>query len=100
MNTAKRMTIFVLILIGMLVLINMTNSQQKFNIFKSYENANVKPKQYSKKYLRHSIDEYLTSVQKQMMKRRKDKKDQQNDLFDENWSGFNLDENKGSSIII
>jgi len=34
MNTVNRMTIFVLILIVLLVLINMTNWQQKFNVFK------------------------------------------------------------------
>lgn len=98
MNTAKKMTIFILILIGLLVTINMTNSQQKFNIFKSYENAKVKPKQYTKKHLRHPINEYLTKVQKQMLRKRIDKKDNIGDLFDENWSGFNLDINKGSTI--
>ena len=99
MNTEKKFTLYVLLLIFILVTVNMTNSQHKFNIFKSYENANIKPKQYSKKYLRHSIDEYLSSIQKQMLRKRKNKENNVKDMFDDNWSGFNLDENKGSSII-
>ncbi len=100
MNNEKKFTLYVLLLIFIMVSINMTNSQHKFNIFKSYENAQVKPKQYSKKQLRHSNNEYLTSVQKQMLKKRKEKQDNSKDMFDDNWSGFDLEKNKHSSIII
>jgi hypothetical protein len=100
MNNDKKFTLYILLLISIMVTINMTNSQHKFNIFKSYENAQVKPKQYSKKQLRHSIDEYLTSVQKQMLRKRSNKRNNIKDMFDDNWSGFDLEKNKGSDINV
>lgn len=75
-------------------------AQDKFNIFKSYANAEKQPLQYSKnkKHLRHSIDEYLEPIQKKMLKIRKSQ-DKPSDMFDSNWSGFNLKENSKSSLV-
>ena len=65
-------------------------AQQKFNVFKSYADSNLKPPQYSreKKHLRHSIEEYLDPIQKKMYKIRNNP-DKPDDMFDKNWSGFN-----------
>lgn len=47
---------------------------QQFNIYKSYKDAKVKPPQYSKKDIEnHSISEYLSPLQKSMMKKRNGK---------------------------
>jgi len=78
--------------------IDCINSQRKFNVFKSYENADVKPPQYSEKRLRHSIKEYLDPVQKKMLHLRHSV-DQPNRMFDANWSGFDLNANKGSALL-
>jgi hypothetical protein len=76
--------------------------QQKFDIYKSYANAKVKPPQYGKNINRPSrfaISEYLTPVQKKMMVKRTSP-DQPQDQFDGNWSGYNLkiNANKANSI--
>ena len=64
-------------------------AQEKFNIFKSYANSNIKPPQYSreKKHLRHSIEEYLDTNQLKMYKNRYSR-DTPDLMFDKNWSGF------------
>lgn len=64
-------------------------SQKKFNVFKSYKDASSKPENYSKekKYLRHSINEYLNIDQQKMYDKRYSK-DNPKDLFDANWSGY------------
>jgi hypothetical protein len=74
-------------------------SQEKFNIFKSYADSKNQPPQYSKqkKYLRHSIQEYLDPVQKKMYKLRNNP-DTSNAMFDSKWSGFDLKANKGTNI--
>jgi len=65
-------------------------AQEKFNVFKSYADANIKPPQYSreKKHLRHSIEEYLDTRQRKMYKIRYSR-DSPDVMFDKNWSGFN-----------
>jgi tryptophanyl-tRNA synthetase len=70
-------------------------AEQKFNIFKSYANADVKPPQYTKqkKHLRHSINEYLDPMQKKM-KQLRESPDTPGAMYDSKWSGFNLKENK------
>ena len=55
---------------------------QKFNSFKSYKNARVKPRNYGKIERRdHDIEEYLTAEQVRMMSKRKGR-DEAEDLFD------------------
>ena len=62
--------------------------QEKFNIFKSYKNARLKPPQYShKRFSKHATDEYLSPLQKMMLAARKGK-DTPDVMFDKNWSGF------------
>ena len=70
-------------------------SQQKFNVFKSYANADVKPPQYAKqkKHLRHSINEYLDPIQMKM-KQVRESPDRPDAMFHAKWSGFNLKDNK------
>ena len=46
--------------------------------------------QYSGNNLRHSINDYLDIIHKQMLEQIK-KQDEENILLDENWSGFNID---------
>lgn len=74
-------------------------TQEKFNMFKSYANSKVKPPQYTreKKYLRHSIQEYLDPIQKKMYKLRHSK-DKPNTMYNKKWSGFDLKANKGSNL--
>jgi hypothetical protein len=75
----------------------LVNSQQKFNVFKSYADSKNKPPQYSKKNLRHSIKEYLDTRQQKMLEIR-NSPDQPNMMFDSKWSGFDLEENKNSAL--
>jgi hypothetical protein len=73
-------------------------AQEKFNVFKSYADSERKPPQYSreKKYLRHSIKEYLDSKQLHMYKNRY-ARDTPENMFDSNWSGFKKYNAKTSS---
>lgn len=66
-------------------------------MFKSYADAKVKPPQYSKNYADREIDEYLTKRQKSMKKYRKGR-DVPGAMFDERWSGFNLQENSNPLV--
>lgn len=67
---------------------------QRFNVFKSYKDADVRPKNYGKntKYS-HPIGEYLTTIQKEMYNKRYTK-DKDNEMFSNNWSGFRKDKMK------
>jgi hypothetical protein len=58
---------------------------QEFNEFKSYGNAQVKPKQYARRQVKHDISEYLDERQKKMMVIR-NSPDTPNVMFDNNWS--------------
>lgn len=79
---------FVDVIFIVLVLSVVIYAQDKFNIFKSYSDKTIKPDNYSKKYLRHDIHEYLDENQLKMLRKRTSK-DEPNDMFDKNWSGFN-----------
>ena len=75
------------LLLSILVLFNLVHSQ-KFNAFKSYKDAKVKPRHYGKGDQRtHPIEEYLTDNQMKMMRARKGG-DTEDNSFDNNWSGF------------
>lgn len=70
----------------------------KFNMFKSYQNAKVKPKQYTKNPPKsRPLSEYLTNHQKGMLKRRYGQ-DVPGAMFDEKWSGFDLKENSNPLV--
>jgi hypothetical protein len=66
--------------------------QGRFDVFKSYANAQVKPPQYLKTSVKHSIDEYLSPNQKYMMQKRHGP-DDPNNSFGADWSGFNKEKN-------
>lgn len=85
---------------SLLFLLQSILAEEKFNVFKSYADSKVKPPQYSreKKYLRHSIDEYLDPIQKKMYKMR-NSPDIPDVMFDSKWSGFDLKANNGNSIL-
>lgn len=78
---------FCLILLISCLLTNVVEGQ-KFNAFKSYKDAKIKPKHYGREEQRtHPIEEYLTSNQMKMMRARKGG-DTADNSFDNNWSGF------------
>jgi hypothetical protein len=79
-----------LCIFSLFIILQTVFAQQKFNVFKSYADSNLKPPQYSreKKHLRHSIEEYLDPMQKKMYKIRYSR-DSPDVMFDKNWSGFN-----------
>lgn len=87
-------------LFSLLIILQTIIAEEKFNIFKSYADSNIKPPQYSrvKTHLRHSIDEYLDPTQKKMYKLRYSK-DTPNVMFDSKWSGFDLKNNKKTAIL-
>ena len=60
--------------------------QAKFNRFRSYENAKVKPPMYSKASRHHDVSEYLSPTQKYMVSHQK--RDSPNVMFNSGWSGF------------
>jgi hypothetical protein len=61
---------------------------QKFNVFKSYKDAAVKPRNYGKIIQRdHPVTEYLDERQMKMMQGRNGPDTPENE-FDNNWSGF------------
>ncbi|RYG93935.1 hypothetical protein EON65_58215 [archaeon] len=69
-------------LVALLVLNVFLASGQKFNAFKSYKNARVKPRNYGSVERRdHDIGEYLTVEQIRMMRKRKGR-DEPEDMFD------------------
>lgn len=90
MNYFYKLLIFFFIDVFMVIfMVNyVTIGQEKFNTFKSYSNKKIKPNNYSKKNLRHEIQEYLDENQLKMLKKRKGKDDIV-DMFDNKWSGFN-----------
>lgn len=64
------------------------SNAQKFNAFKSYKDAAVKPANYGRVQRRNfPIEEYLSGNQMKMMMARRGK-DRPEDTFDNNWSGF------------
>mmetsp|Transcript_22416 Transcript_22416/g.24500 ORF Transcript_22416/g.24500 Transcript_22416/m.24500 type:complete len:226 (-) Transcript_22416:3743-4420(-) len=78
---------FVFILILTLVSIPYIQSQ-KFNIFKSYKDAAIKPDNYGKVIQReHPVTEYLDSKQMKMLRERNGPITPENS-FDNKWSGF------------
>ena len=73
-------------------------SAESFNMFKSYANAAVKPKQYAKKERKEiDLSEYLTKRQRMMLKYRNGK-DVPGAMFKENWSGFDLKDNSNPLV--
>lgn len=61
---------------------------QKFNIFKSYKDATVKPDNYGKVIRKdHPVTEYLDSKQLKMLRERTGP-DTADNTFDNHWSGF------------
>jgi hypothetical protein len=86
MNRAKEITLIILTIIFVLFTINITELQYRFDFFNLYKNKI----NYSGNNLRHSINDYLYIIHKQMLEQIS-KKDEENNLFDENWSGFNID---------
>ena len=75
--------------------INLVCSQTKFNMFKSYKNAKVRPKQYSQRSRPHSIEEYLSPSQMKMLRERSGP-DKSENMFDANWSGYHKNNGGGS----
>ena len=70
----------------------------EFNIFKSYQNAKIKPSQYAKKESNnHDISEYLSKRQRMMLKHRHGK-DVPGAMFNEKWSGFDLKANSNPIV--
>ena len=86
MNRAKEITLIILTIIFILFTINITELQYRFDFFNLYKNKI----QYSGNNLRHSINDYLDIIHKQLLEQIK-KQDEENILLDENWSGFNMD---------
>jgi len=86
MNRVKELTLLILTIIFILFTINITELQYRFDFFNLYKNKI----QYSGNNLRHSINDYLDIIQKQMLEQIS-KKYKENSLIDENWSGFNID---------
>ena len=60
--------------------------QAKYNRFRSYANAKVKPPMYSRTSRRHDVSEYLSPVQKYMVSHQK--RDTPDVMFKSGWSGF------------
>jgi hypothetical protein len=82
-------------------LLFLCQSQDKFNHFKSYKDAIVKPDRYVDVVTSHPIDEYLDPSQKIMHKKRTSAVDHPSDTFDNNWNGFeqkNLSKKKAAVI--
>ena len=72
-----------------------SSNATEFNVFKSYQHANVKPKQYSTgERVRRDVSEYLTRRQVDMMRLRRGKEKVPGAMFDENWSGFKTDRSR------
>lgn len=59
---------------------------QKFNRFRSYQNAAVRPISYSKVSRPHAVSEYLSPTQKYMVANQK--RDIPSNMYDNSWSGF------------
>jgi hypothetical protein len=91
MYTSKHLTLTIITIIFILFTINITELQYRFNLFKLYENVNQNKIHYSRNNLRHSINEYLDIIQKQILQKINEN-NHNNILFDENWSGYNMDE--------
>lgn len=60
---------------------------EQWNRFKSYQHSAVKPPMYAKVSRHHDVSEYLSPVQKYMV--RHQKHNYAGDRFGNNWSGFN-----------
>jgi hypothetical protein len=72
---------------GVFLIILAVNGQT-FNVFKSYKNAIVKPKQYARRIQKlHAIEDYLDPTQIKMMRGRKGKISRE-ETFTNSWSGF------------
>jgi hypothetical protein len=72
-----------------LLLLFYLSYSQKFNYFKSYKDAAVKPKNYGRKVQRdHSVTEYLSPNQIKMLRKRKGP-DEPNNMVDASWTGLN-----------
>lgn len=83
----NHMMMIVSLLILTLVSIPYIQSQ-KFNIFKSYKDAAIKPDNYGKVIQReHPVTEYLDSKQMKMLRERNGPMTPENS-FDNKWSGF------------
>lgn len=78
------LNLFLLVVLGLFALLH----AQKFNTFKSYAKAKVRPEKYAKRSTRHAISEYLTPIQIKMLNER-NSKDTPDVMFDNKWSGFN-----------
>jgi len=73
----------------LVLLAGTANAQNKFNAFKSYKNAKVKPPHYGTKIKNnHPINEYLNEDQSRMMKHRKSQNHHPDAVYKETWSGF------------
>lgn len=71
--------------------------ENSFNLFKSYANAKVKPRQYAKKLKYHGVEEYLSPQQKMMYSKRYGK-DTTDVMFKDTWSGFDKRSLEASSF--
>ena len=60
----------------------------KFNHFKSYEKAKVKPERYVDIVTTHPEDEYLDGSQKIMLRKRTSQYNHPGDMFDNSWTGY------------
>lgn len=67
--------------------LQVTNSK-KYNVFKSYKDADEKPRHYASDGAVAPLHEYLTLTQKHMSWKRRAKVDHKDDLFDHKWSGY------------
>lgn len=64
-------------------------TSQTFNVFKSYKDAKVKPKNYGKQIqTEHPAEEYLDDTQMKMLSMRKSKNIPAAAALSDNWSGF------------
>lgn len=69
----------------------------EFNMFKSYKDAPIKPHQYGKGRKRFPTSEYLSPIQKKMMKYRKGA-DVPGAMFTDQWSGFDAKANSNPVV--
>ena len=79
---------FQLFIICLIIFFCIQVQAQKFNVFKSYKDAKVKPDRYGKTIQKdHDIREYLSENQMKMLKERTGP-DTPDNSFDNSWSGF------------
>ncbi len=83
-NRVPYLTLYLIVVL----ILTVPSGAQKFNAFKSYKDAAVKPANYGRVERRNfPIEEYLSGNQMKMMRSRRGA-DRSEDMFDNSWSGF------------